>query len=320
MSALVPQMDQTNLICPDCGYQVTRTELRSFRIDLDSFYSSLECRKCQNSIHPEDGYLEYFRQLPEEIDESLGRPLMLGGFATVGALNVEIGHIREESLMGVDDTVKIDVPRVFDPPTDEEMIIHDLNGDEVVVYWGNLLLQDESVFADIEAVDDGTKVGIITSHRDDTEEDIVNVGYHVTYHLPEIDSPPWITMLREAAKNYYRGEGLSARPLLIAACENYLSTELARTLQATGATDSDIEEFFEEHYTWKERAKYGLEEAAGTRLSDYDFDIYDEFAEIKNERDNYLIHVSHEDPLYEVSTEQAKADSVPHKASLLTLP
>lgn len=261
-------------------------------------------------MHPEDAYLEYFRQLPEGIDESLARPLMLGGFATVGALHVEIGHIREESLIGVGDTVKIDVPRVFDPPTDEEAIIEGLDGDEVVVYWGNLLLQDESVYADIEAVDDGTKVGIITSRRNDTDEDRVNVGYHVTYHLPEIDSPPWITMLREAAKNYYRGEGLSARPLLIAAYENYLATELARTLGAQGKSDAEIEDFlsYENYHYWKDRSKEGLKEVTGVKLSDYDFDIYDEFAGIKNERDNYLIHVDHGDPLYEVSNEQAKAD------------
>lgn len=278
------------------------------RQEFDSFYSDLDCPSCGTDLHPEDGYLEYFNQLSGVVDEMLGRPFMIGGFATAGARHVEIGKTREDSLIGVVDTIKIDIARVFDPPTEEEALIEDLDGEEIEVFWNKLRLLDKAVVAYIEPVDDGSRLGIVTSERDSTDEEEVNVGYHVTYHIPEVESPPWTQLLREVAENYYRGKGLSARPLLISAYENHLSTQLARTLRVKGWPDEKIDEFFERHYSWKQRSKDGLEEAAGVRLPDYDFDVYDDYAQIKDERDNYLVHIDHDADIAEVPNKQAKED------------
>lgn len=302
-------MDRTNLVCPECSHQVAKGEL--LRFNFESFYENFQCPDCYIDIHPEDAYLQYFRDLPDDIDEVLGRPLMLGGFATAGARRVEIGKISEEGLLGVGETVKIDIARVFRPPTEEETILEDLDGDEIEIFWNRLLFLDESVITYIEPVelDDGsTKLGIITSQRSPTDETEVNVGYHVTYHLPEIESPPWIKLLREAARNYYQGDGLSARALLVAAYDNHLSNEIVRTLRAKEWEEARIEEFLGDHYRWKQRSKDGLRNAAGESLFDYDSDVYTEFAQMRHQRNNYLIHIAHDASVMEMSNNVARED------------
>lgn len=309
MSSNAPHMDWPNLVCPECGHQLTKGEL--LRFDFESFYEEFRCPDCRIDTHPEDAYLQYFRDLPEERDERLGRPLMLGGFATAGSRRVEIGKTSEEGLLGVGERVKIDIARVFHPPTEEETVLDDLDGDEIEVFWSRLLFLDEAVIAYIEPVklDDGTsKLGIITSQRASTEETEVNVGYHVTYHLPGIESPPWIQLLREAAKNYYQGQGLSARALLVAAYDNHLSKEIVRTLRAKEWEEDRIEEFLSGYYRWKPRSKDGLESAAGESLFDYDPDMYTQFAQMRNQRNNHLIHIDHDASVSEISNDVARED------------
>lgn len=91
--------DKPNLVCPECGRQFNKMDLRQFdKSDHNSFIDDSECPGCRVDLHPEDALFTYFRAIPTA--EITGRPTQIGGFATMGTIELDVGKTKEIGLIG----------------------------------------------------------------------------------------------------------------------------------------------------------------------------------------------------------------------------
>lgn len=99
MSSQSLAMDQLNLVCPSCASQFSKGVLRSITLsDYEIFVKNFSCPSCGVSSHPEDALLNFFRRVPTS--ELPGWPSQIGGSASVGTIELDVGEVEEISLLG----------------------------------------------------------------------------------------------------------------------------------------------------------------------------------------------------------------------------
>lgn len=297
-------LNRVNLICPKCGFQVRTVRLIGTLNGPEWFR---ECHECGYIPELEDAFNEFLYQTdPSDV---LGQPLLIGGFAVRNIVSVDIGMIKEISGPGYSSSTRISFVLLYDPSTLSEPSV---TGDpeEIEAVWRNILLLDEKVVGNAVIVEEERMTGIMTSALTQVDQDSADIGCYIVYKMKDIDSPPWARLLQEATKNIYRGEGISARPLLLAAYENHLARQLAQTWRVKGKSESEIEILLDDnhYYTWKQRSKYGLEDATGHRLPAQAPNIYNNFHDLHDERSDYLVHIDPDDDLKKVGGYEAVED------------
>jgi hypothetical protein len=298
-TASVPQ-DQPNLICPECTDQFNKGDMRSFdKSDYDSFVDDFTCPSCREDIHPEDALFAYFRAAPTS--ELSGRPVQIGGFATVGTKKLDVGKTKEESLIG-GGALDIDLALLAETDQPPGQTIRQLQGVTLEWYPGPQLINGTVV--DIAQASD-TEIGFITSDRNSSSSTLT-VAYNVLIHRSEVPQPPWVTLLSDAITHYHRGQGLAMYSLLFSAFENLLSRELARTLRARGWWDTPIEDFLERYWRWDERCKGGLKKATSTHFPTQYPNLYQDLYDLRDTRNNEIIHVDPGDSVADISVSELK--------------
>jgi hypothetical protein len=297
-----PAMDLPNLICPECDYQFQAIDVSG--LDQTSFQTlvgSCSCRNCGANVHPEDALLEYFEKAPTT--EIRGRPISIGGRASVGTIELTVGETRVEDLVGGGGlTIDRYLLAETDQPPDQS--IRDLEG--VDLEWFTNLIVDDAVIVDIAGIAHRDGVGFVTSELDSTTTDEITVAYNYQVRPSDIEQPSWVKLLLNAAQLYSKGEGLAMLPLLMAAFENQLARQLWRTLQAQGYAEAEIDDFLSEenYYRWKDRSKEGLEEVTSHRFSTYDGTPYTDFEGIHTRRSNQIIHVDPDEDTADITHEE----------------
>lgn len=299
MSTSVPAMDWPNLICPDCDTQFKKGDLGAIdKSDYRSFASDFYCLNCGNDIHPEDTLLKYFNESPTK--ELPGRPSKIGGFASVGTKSLDVGKTEEVGLLG-GGSLEIDLKLLSDTDQEAGLDISGLDGQEIEWFPGPILVDDAVVVDLVQASD--TEIGFVTSERQ-SYSSTVTIAYHYHAHSDGVPQPPWATLLSEALESYHRGHILAMYSLLFSSFENLLSREISRTLRATGCTDNSIEEFLNNHWTWKERCKSGVETITGKHLPTEKPDLYENLHNLKMMRDNEIIHIDPGDSIADIDVSE----------------
>lgn len=160
----------------------------------------------------------------------------------------------------------------------------------------------------------GGKIGFITSLKDGESEnppEEVEVGYHNTIHLANMDDPAWIELMREASSALHSANFMAVLPLLSAAFENHLYRQLYRTMRFQGKSEDEIEEIFDEcrrgrFLSWEETVKHGLKTVTGTSMVDDEYhSLYDSYLDFKRQRDNAIVHVGYDEDAGQISSEEA---------------
>lgn len=293
-SRSVPQ-DKPNLICPACDDQFDKGDMISFdKSDYNSFVGNFACPSCGADVHPEDALFAYFRAAPTS--ELSGRPVQIGGFATVGTKQLDVGKTEEEALIG-GGALDIDLTLLAETAQPPGQTIRQLQGVSLKWYPGPQLINGTVV--DIAQASD-TEIGFITSDLNSSSS-TVTVAYNILAHRAEVPQPPWVTLLSDAVTHYHRGQGLATYSLLFSAFENLLSRELSRTLRAGGWTDNPIEDFLERHWRWEERCKDGLETITSKHFPTQYPSLYQDLYDLRDTRNNEIIHVDPGDAVADIS-------------------
>jgi hypothetical protein len=296
-------MNLPALVCPSCDNQISKPDLWKVNLSsYDSFVQDLSCPDCDEDYHPEDGFLHYLQMVPSS--EALGRPLTIGGFASVGTQDLEIGKTEEVGIIGGGGGIEVNRTLQAETDLDGGLMIEDLDGEQFKWYGGRLLI-DDAVVVNIVAVDEG-KVGFITSEREATDQREVTVAHNIHSRLAEINQPPWVELLEEAAEAFYSGHGIAEYPLLWAALENLLGRELARTLRSQGKSQAEIDRFLNKYRNWYERCNDGLAETTGYELENYDQSTFNKLDNYRVDRNNKIIHVDPDEDVAQISTSDMK--------------
>lgn len=259
--------------------------MRSFvKSDYESFAEDFVCLSCGKNIQPEDALFAYFRYVP--ISELSGRPVQIGGFASVGTKGLDVGKTVEEGLIG-GGALDVDLTLIAETDQPPGQTIRELHG--VTLEWYSGPQRINGVVVDIAKASD-TEIGFIASDLNSSSS-TVTMAYNVLIHRSEIPQPPWTTLLANAIRHYYRGQGLATYSLLFSAFENLLSRELSRTLRAGGWTENPIEDFLEQYWTWNERCKDGLETVTSKHFPTQHPTLYQDLYDLRNTRNNEITHV-----------------------------
>jgi hypothetical protein len=261
--------------------------------------SSCTCSSCSHDLHPEDALLEYFDRIPTH--EVLGRPNQIGGFASVGTKELDVGKTVEENLIG-GSSFTIDLTLLAETNQPPGQTIANLDGSSIEWFPGPQLV-DDSVVVDIAQVDDA-KVGFVTSERKSHAPSKVTIAYNFHPRLADIPQPPWIELLGTVTRLYHRGEGLAMLPLLVACYDNHINRQLQRSLKIDGKTDQEIEKFFNDYYSWRDRSKKGLEEVTSKRLSTEKPKLFKKFDDLRKDRNNGVIHIDPDDDTVDIPVHQ----------------
>lgn len=300
-----PVMDEPNWVCPNCEHQFHLRDLMPIAVVSES-YSDLvdntKCNHCDEDIHPEDAYLKYLDNIPES--EVIGRTLSFGGFSHIGTKELPVGQIEEMSL-GFDQ-ITIDLTLLAETNRTGDLSIRELQGDQLEWYTGNLVI-DDAVYVDITPSDE-SEVGFITSWMPDsaTDKDSVTVAYHIQTRYNDLPQPPWVELLGNATELFFRGRPRPVLPLLFAAYDNHLNRQLMRLLDMEGKSDREIEEFFQEYYTWNERSKGGLEKLIGEGFTTNHAQLHMEFDKSRKIRDNHIIHIDPDEEVVDLTNEEVR--------------
>jgi len=298
-SQSVPQ-DRPNLVCPKCDSQFNKGDMRSFKkTDYNSFVDGFVCPSCGHGIHPEDALFAYFRAVPTA--EISGRPVHIGGFATVGTKELDVGETKKESLIG-GGSLDIDLALLAETNQPPGQTIGQLQG--ITLQWYPGPQKIKGVIVDIAQSSD-TEIGFIASNLNSSSS-TVTVAYNVLIHRSEVPQPPWVTLLADAITHYHHGQGLATFSLLFSAFENLLSRELSRTLRAGGWTDNPIEDFLERHWTWEERCKAGLNTVTSKHFPTQHPSLYQDLYELRDTRNNEIIHVDPGDAVADIDIKELK--------------
>lgn len=166
------------------------------------------------------------------------------------------------------------------------------------------MLIDNKIIVDGVPIEDNS-IGVITSSRGLTNTETVSIAYLVKTRISSMHQPPWVDLLSTVSRLYWRNQFIAILPILISAYDNHTSRQLERALRSDGKSISEIEAFFDDYYGWKDQAKEGLESLTGTRLPEEIPQTYTRLAELRNKRNNYIIHIDADDDLAQVSEEDA---------------
>lgn len=232
----------------------------------------------------------------------MGFAFSIGGFAEVGTKEVEVGKTHEFNLFEkgswqISDLLLAKTDLAGGKDTS------DLDGISFEWFDGKLLI-DNCIIVDGVPVEDNS-IGIITSAREPVGTETITVAYLIKTQIPSVRQPPWIDLLSTASRLYWRNQLIAIPPILISAYDNHTARQLERTLISNGKSISEIETFFGDHYRWKGQAKEGLECLTGTRLPEEIPQTYTKLAELRNKRDDYIIHIDADDDLAQVSARDA---------------
>ena len=321
-----PATDFPNIVCPNCGTQFSSGHLSRQNFDsFEKFTSSLSCQGCREDLHPENAVLEYLSRC--ESNELILQPLSIGGHILAGTITVDTGHTREEGISRSVQTTasigdeeiasaesyipyEIGTAFIFETDHEEEVTTQQMVGEPILPSGGPLPIENDTIVVDVGVVigDDGHhSLGFITSIRDESAADEVTFGYYASTSIPSLERATWPELLRESVEVIYNGSTRSPYSLAIAAFDNAVSRQLRRSLKSQGATESNIEDFFNRHSGWKDRVKQGLEEITGERLSTHSHQLYQEIHDIRTERSG-IVHVGADGDLPVPSTADASDD------------
>ncbi|SFR53477.1 hypothetical protein SAMN04487947_2036 [Halogeometricum rufum] len=302
MASQTAAMDKLNIVCPECSNQFDKGTIASIdTTDYQSFSSDFSCPRCNKYIHPEDALLKYFSEIPTS--EIPGRPVKIGGFASVGTIELDVGKTKEIPLIGgkaFDIGLKL-LSETDQPPN---QTIRDLDGTTIQWFPGPLLI-DDAVIVDIAQSNDG-EIAFITSERENYSSTIT-VAYHYHLYRSTIPQPPWVTLLSEALESYHRGHGLALYTLLFSSFENLLAREITRTLRATGWVDNPIDNFLKKYWTWEERCKGALKVITSKHFPTEYSSIYNDLCQLRETRNDEIIHVDSEDSVAEIGIQELRS-------------
>lgn len=107
--------------------------------------------------------------------------------------------------------------------------------------------------------------------------------------------------------------------LLFSSFENLLSREISRTLRATGCTDNRIEDYLNNHYTWKERCKSGIEIITGRHFPTEEPALYSDLHELRQVRNNQIIHIDSGDSVADLGLSEFLDGFVTILDSMITI-
>lgn len=322
----MPSYNQPNIVCPldDCATQVSLPDLFQYSdMSYGSFVDSLTCPSCGNSIHPEDGVLEYLSRI--DVEEAPLHPLSIGGYCLNGTIEVPLGRTREEGIIQqISTTVSSDgeevhssttgiplqagIARVWDSEgRDQDQML----GEQIQPRMGPAVVLDDEVIADVDVIteDDGTnKIAFLTSNRAGVLDEEVIFGYHLSLYCPTFQGPPWTELMREGVKAIYDGNPRTAYPSFITAFDNFLLRQLFRTAKAQDESKEDFNDLIDGLRGWRNYVKEGLEEYTGERLTLSNHTVYENFRKVRKRRNVELVHVSYDDDIPEISPDEATND------------
>lgn len=95
---------------------------------------------------------------------------------------------------------------------------------------------------------------------------------------------------------------------MIAGFDNLVLRQLYRTLRANDLSQCDAEEFLDSLRGWENYVKEGLEEATGARLTARNMSLYNRFYNVRNRRNERIVHLSHRDDVINFTPEDAMKD------------
>lgn len=84
-------------------------------------------------------------------------------------------------------------------------------------------------------------------------------------------------------------------PLLVSCFDNHINRQLHRELRSTGKSDQEIEQFFSDYYSWRDRCKEGLDEVTFKRFPAEKPGLYNDFDDLRKDRNNGIIHIDPDD-------------------------
>lgn len=303
--------EKPNLVCPECEGQYDRAHLN--RLDFQTirpFETRVTCPYCNIEVHPEDAFTAYLQHVPEQ--QWTGIPFSIGAFANSDTATFEVGKAHEVGLIGVGGDFEVGEIRLWDI-SDAAGIPSDKLDESVVRAHTGPIEVNKLVVVDAVPLGGG-EIGFITSLKDGESENPpmeVEVGYHNTIHLANMNDPAWIELMREASSALHSANFMAVLPLLSAAFENHLYRQLYRTMRYQGKSEDKIEEIFNEcrrgrHLSWEETVKHGLKTVTGTNMIANEYhSAYDSYLKFKRQRDNAIVHIGYDEEAGQIFTEEA---------------